>query len=251
MNDVHKKISYLKELTDRFEARIKGKKGAPARREKFYAALDRIRSTMWPRPADKHPSQKDRKWNWCKKQALYMCSMCDTLHVDEHGVGDFWGDDLRASVLAFISPHHGSKNAPYFDMGGEGLALVRIDRRRTYSKAYTARYGHGHAWTTYLVGKNEAGTYFCHAVNKKLTTLRAAMDWIWDGHSTDIIQRQGDIALICGAGPKIPKNLPSGHVIEGDIIKHATHPDLPMPKKGQRIIVGRRASTTVGQNARD
>jgi hypothetical protein len=242
------------DIIARFEKRIYRKRGAHEMRTKFY---DRINEMQKRRGffVDKIKPQTHagRRYLWGIRRALSMCAKLNELHVDEHGTGNFLGDELSAHVLEYRSWHEGSHKAPFCDMGGEGLALVKLCRTRYYSKAYTSRYGTGSAYTVYLVGKNEAGTYFCHAVNKSCRTLRHAMDWIWSKHSTEIIQRQGDIALIKAPGPKIPKNLPSGHVVDKDagVIKHATHPDLPLPKNGERIILGRRANTNVGRNARD
>ena len=239
---------YVYEIASKFEARIHGKKGAEDRREKFYGYIEKHYKKD-PEPIK--PSRQTRHDNFVRRYVCEMCAKVTTLNVDEHGRGERWGDQLNVTINSFITPWWGSAKAPYFDMGGEGLALITLSRTREYSKAYTRRYGYGHASTKYLVGKNEAGTYFCHSVSKECMNVLAAIDWIWDGHSDYLIQRQGDIALINGRGSKFPKNMPFGHVVGDDKITHATHPDLPLPGKGQRIIVGRRAAEYVGRNARD
>lgn len=238
---------YVYEIASKFEARIHGKKGAGDLRERFYGY---VKAHYLKHEETRTLSSAEKKRVWVHKYVCTMCSNVDTLRVDEHGFGE-WNGSLSVYVRDFIAPWQGSAKSPYFDMGGEGLALITLSRTREYSKAYTRRYGYGHASTRYLVGKNEAGTYFCHSVSKECNNVLGAIDWIWNGHSDKIVQRQGDIALIKGVGPKYPAGIPRGHVVGDDKITHATHPDLPLPGKGQRIIVGRRAAEYVGRNARD
>jgi len=232
----------------KFEERMSGKKGCVAVRSRLLQRAVKLVSTPGKYV---HKTQAERHSEWCNKQAKVLASKVSTLNVDEHGVGTGFAD-VQLYVRSYISPWHGSKFAPFFDMGGEGLALVSVVRTTTYSKSYMARYGRGStANTVYLVGKNEAGTYFAHAVHRDCKTIRQALNWIWGGHEDRITSRQGDIALIKGNGPKIPRNLPSGHVIDGKHIVHGQHPQIRFPGKGERIIVGRRAATAVGGNSRD
>jgi len=235
----------LLNIANQFEARIYGKKGAQEKRDRFYSHISVVPECT------RAPSKEQRRHMWIRSSVCKMCANVNALNVDEHGKGYRQSDTFTVEVLDFISPWEGSARSPYFDMGGEGLAVISLNRSREYSRAYTSHFGMGHASTRYLVGKNEAGTYFSHSIGKQCTTLKKALDWIWQGHAGNIIQRQGDIALINGSGPKIPSNLPRGHVVGDTSITHATHPDLPFPGKGQRIIVGRRSAEYVGRNARD
>ncbi len=140
-----------------------------------------------------------------------------------------------------------AKEAPYYDMGGEGLGLVSVSRKRVYG---SSRWSPSVVATTYLVGKNEAGTYFSHAAPERCPNVLEAIKWIWSGRQDDIIARQGDIALVKSSRRNLPK-LPAGHRIEGDMIVHGTHPPIRCPKKGEAIIIARRAAVRVGNEARD
>jgi hypothetical protein len=234
------KRASIKEIVEHLESRIVGKKGAEVARDRFAAKLDK----MYPENVRTLYGSRLQRWESASAEALAEKAGMTT---DEHG--SWRGDHISVSGLSFVG-HWESAAAPYWDMGGEGLGLVSVTRTRQYAKSSNWR--PSSVSTSFLVGKNEAGTYFSHPVSPNCTTVWEAMDWIWNGKSNSIIQRQGDIALIGGnGGPKMAK-LPWGHKIEGDKIVHATHPDLPMPSKpGERIIVGRRASDRATSATRD
>jgi hypothetical protein len=237
-------------LAAKFEEAIKHKKGAPARRRKFYAALEeyllRFRSIKYHEsyltPEEYHNSRLKR---WKERQALDLAAMAGQ-RFDEHGYGR--GDYMYTHYFDFVD-RFASVQAPYHDLGGQGLALVSINRTRVYSKKSNWR--PSETSTRYFIGRNEAGTYFAHPVPESCRSVLDAVQWIWSGQANKIISRQGDIALIFGHGPKMPARLPWGHKIEGDKIVHATHPTIPLPGKGQRIIVGRRAAAKVSEATRD
>lgn len=165
-------------------------------------------------------------------------------YYDEHG--SYIGDYRQTKYLDYIESKE-AKLTPYLDMGGCGLGLIEICRTRMYARSY--KFGPSTASTKYLVGRNEIGTFFAHSIYYNCYSVYEAIRWIWSGH-LNIIARQGDIALIKGKGPKIPK-LPFGHKIEGEFIVHETHPKLRLPKKNERIIVARRAFERVSQSSRD
>lgn len=254
-------MNHTTEIIKRFEARVFGKKGAPAKREVFYAAVKRV--TAWREPyqitdREHYRFTLLRRWetshasrfkSWKNRQALRIAEAAGQ-NFDEHGYKR--GDYLDTVPMDFV-PAYQSKEAPFCDMGGEGLALISIERRRVYAKS--SKWYPSSAYTLYLVGKNEAGTYFAHPVAKNCTTVESAVQWIWSGRAKDIISRQGDIALISGnGGPKIPRDgLPHGHVIDeaAGIVRHTTHPDIRLPGKGERIIVGRRAAIYASDATRD
>ena len=240
-------------VIEKFEARISGKRGAEDARDEFYTSLERLyvrQQQSFPAYSHLLPNarQKARFNAWKHSSALTLAEKAG-LRTDEHGT---WprGDHLSVSCLDFVG-HWESVVAPYCDMGGEGLGLVSVTRTRTYAK--TSKWGPSRVTTTFLVGKNEAGTYFSHSVSSNCSTVIEALQWIWNGKAYDIIQRQGDVALIGGNhGPKMPSYLPPGHRVHGNIITHATHPDLPMPKNpGERIIIGRRAAERASEATRD
>jgi hypothetical protein len=190
-------------------------------------------------------NQRCRLNEW-KKQSCFKLAKTAEQYFDEHGFSR--GDYLSTNCIDFIPPRE-SINKPFWDMGGEGLGLIEITRKRVYARSY--RFGPGYASTKYFIGKNEAGTYFSHPVPNHCQTVRDAIHWIWEGKEDSIIARQGDIALIIGKGNKIPKNFPNGHeIVEKEII-HKTHPAIRFPEKGERIIVGRRAFARVSEATRD
>lgn len=176
------------------------------------------------------------------------------LDLDEHREYDQRGDFRKSRIVSYVSADRAA-GAPFHDSGGLGLALVRVTRERWYSRAYHNMYGWHPSTSTemYLCGRNETGTFFAHRVPTAVGSVLCALEWIWGGRHLDIIQRQGDLALIEGRGPKMPsrmpdshtvavKTLPDGTVATLGVVTHPTHPPLPLPGKGERIIVGRRAA---------
>lgn len=240
-------------VIERFESRIAGTKGAPEKRAAFAANMARTLQNaincLAPKKATSfcHTQQESHKYRhqvWCREMGRRLAEQSGQL-FDEHG--GTRGDHMRTHIYDYVSPWEGSAGAPYHDMG-EGLAIVNVTRTRVYAKSSKWRPSTNE--TTFLVGKNEAGTYFAHPVPRNISGVADACQWIWNGSADRIIARQGDIALIWGNGPKLPA-LPGGHRVEGDQIVHDTHPSIPLPSKGQRIIVGRRASVQVSAATRD
>ncbi len=235
------KAEKLYALLARLEARIGGKKGAEDARNRFAARLPQPRIATGTGTY----THDYRYHAWIASSAVALAAKAGQM-TDEHGFS-VRGDHFKVDGLDFV-PARLSAVAPYCDHGGEGLGLVRVDRTRVYAKS--SKWAPSAASTYYLVGRNEAGTYFAHPV-ARCSTVPDALSWIWQGKEYDIIQRQGDIALIgTNGGVKIP-TLPTGHNVAGDYIVHATHPDLPLPGKGQRIIVGRRAFDRANVASRD
>jgi hypothetical protein len=234
-------------ILNRLEDRISGRKGAEAARERFGAALKNYGSLIQKQSRSRRITPEERRHAWIVGSAKELAAKAGQ-KTDEHGTYNR-GDHFRVYGLDFVQARI-SAPAPYCDHGGEGLAIVCVDRIRIY--AGSSDYHSSGASTYYMVGRNEAGTYFAHPVGPKCRTVKEALTWIWQGREMDIIQRQGDIALIStNGGPKLPL-LPSGHVIDDTgVVKHATHPDLPLPGKGQRIIVARRAADRANQASRD
>ena len=232
---------HLTKVTEKFEARLGGSRGVEDARDRFYTGLKRI----YARPATPgHLPHEHRLASWKVRSALSLAALAGEQY-DEHGSRS--GDYLTTRGIDYISPRE-SAPAPYCDAGDAGLGLIEIERTRVYA---------GHKWrpssvaTRYLVGRNEAGTYFSHPISPNCRTVLDAVQWIWNGQAERIIQRQGDVALIAGnGGPKLPP-LPRGHKVDGDQIVHDTHSPLPCPGKGQRIIIGRRAAERASSATRD
>ncbi|NCC59201.1 MAG: hypothetical protein EOM17_16560, partial [Synergistales bacterium] len=195
---------------DEANSKIKGKRGAPElrkpleeRKTKRLSALqrayDKLKSELWMSKGwnddgsrqnfiDQWRGRKNsRRYTWGIKQGHALAEKSGQ-NFDEHGSSS--GDYLSTSVVDYVSPWDGSATAPYCDMGGEGLALIRITRTRVYAKS--SKWFPARAFTLFLVGKNEAGTYFAHPVAKTCETVADAVQWIWSGRAKDIIARQGD-----------------------------------------------------------
>ncbi len=249
--------SKASDIKMQYFAKVKGKRGAEEKRQQFlekYEQITKMRNELekaitrnfrnieimhWKN------SHKTRHAAWKEKMALALAEKAEMYH-DEHGSSR--GDYLSTIPLDYVHFHESYK-PPYFDMGGEGLGLIGVERTRVYAKSCTWR--PSSVTTFFLVGKNEAGTYFSHPVPTNCRTVESAVAWIWNYQQDNIIQRQGDIALIKGRGPKYPKNIPSGHDVKEDGIYHATHPTIPLPGVGKRIIVGRRAAERASNATRD
>ena len=231
---------------EKFEGRVSGKKGAEDARDRFFSCLKNIYKK------EKLDvlvlSREQRKNRFIRESAEKLAALAGQ-KTDEHAVWSS-GDHLTVYGLDFVGPWESAK-APYFDMGGEGLGLVRVTRKRVYAKS--SNYLPSYVSTNFLVGKNEAGTYFSHPVSLNCETVAEAVQWIWGGKAYQIIVRQGDIALIDGnGGPKMPKYLPNGHINNGNFITHDTHPSIPLPQNpGERIVVGRRAAERASEATRD
>lgn len=180
--------------------------------------------------------QASRRKDGLRRRAEWLAAQA-AIYFDEHGSSR--GGYRRTVGLDYVPPT-AARAVPYCDMGGKGLGLVGVTNTTVYAKS--SKWRPSSATEHYLVGRNEAGTYFSHRVPAEIRTVREAISWIWSGREQDIIARQGDIALIGGnGGPKYPANLPVGHRIEADGIHHDTHPTIRLPGKHERIIVGRRA----------
>lgn len=234
----------IAEAIESFESRISGKKGAEEARDRFFASLE----SLYRKKTIAYLTQAQRKARFIRQSAENLAALAN-LRNDEHGSYDR-GDHLFVKGLDFIGPWE-SSGAPYWDMGGEGLGIVEVTRTRVY--AARSHWKPSCVTTKFLVGKNEVGTYFSHPVSPNCSMVEEAVQWIWSGKAYNIIQRQGDIALIGGnGGPKMPQYLPTGHKVKENIIVHATHPDIPMPSRpGERIIVGRRAAERASEATRD
>lgn len=186
------------------------------------------------------------------KLAIELAKLAEVYH-DEHGFHAKRGNYLTTKAIDFVEAPR-SMSPPFWDFGGKGLGLVEVTRKRVYAKSAFKRVGY--ASTLFLVGRNETGTYFAHPVGKGCRSVSEACDWIWSGKN--VLVRQGDIALVKGVRsnlckgmpPGVPK-LPVGHRVSGDYIVHNTHPAIPLPQSGQRIIVARRAVVYASQATRD
>mgnify|MGYP001567227573 CR=1 FL=1 len=248
--EVVAKLQALKENIYAKNSEKNGKRGAPEWRIKinkfWFSGIALLKSNTGSRSRQKLLEEYRKRSSDKKIRAALRLAKMSNLYFDEHGSSR--GDYRYTEGVDFVQPSL-SKSSPYWDMGGEGLALIKVHRKRVYAKS--SKWYPSSTFSTFLVGKNEAGTYFAHRVVNKVYTVLEAINWIWDGKAGDIMQRQGDIALINGKGPKLPLRIPEGHVITAGGIIHNTHPMLPIPEVGQRIIVGKRAAAHVAAETRD
>lgn len=180
---------------------------------------------------------------------------------DEHGIYQS-GDSVSIYVNDVVSSKKEMKN--YF-ASGDFLALVTVNRSRTYSKAYTSRYGTGDRSDKYLIGANETGSRFAHQVPDKCNSLSEAIDWIWNGEK--IIARHGDIAIIQSKtiknkiGVQVEnEQIIDSHVFSGEfskngsmyvrngVIKHLKnqHPDVVVGSDWCKIIIAKRFMKGMG-----
>lgn len=231
-------------LIDRIETRYTGSwRGVTAFRSRVDTAVRRIY-----RARVMEPRQTPELWRarvWARRHAG-LCRQAEHLaalaEIDFRERGSSRGSYRRTLGIDWVPPTEARK-APYCDLGGEGLGVVQVTRTTVYAKSCTWR--PSSTTERYLVGRNEAGTYFSHRVPADSPSVRAAVTWIWHGYAERILERQGDVALISGnGGPRLPPSgLPAGHTVDSEhgVVTHATHPTLRLPGKGERLIVGRRA----------
>ncbi|MBS3949740.1 MAG: hypothetical protein KGZ53_03635 [Peptococcaceae bacterium] len=235
----------LTRLLTQAEARLAGTRGAPAARARIAAALSRIGSSRTPRRSAL--PQAIRRAAWIKRSAEDLATKAGSYHNDCLYTWDR-GTYLATRGLDYV-PAYLSAAAPYHDLGGAGMGLIAITRRTCYSKS--SGWGPSDVATRYLVGRNESGSYWTHPVPVSCATVIDALEWLWDGRGHDIIERQGDISLVRGRGPRMPRELPDGHTIDGSYIVHRSHAPLRLPQSGERIIIARRAAARSAAPTRD
>jgi hypothetical protein len=142
---------------------------------------------------------------------------------------------------------------------GEFIALVTINRSRTYSKQYTRNFGTGDRSDKYIIGTNETGSRFAHQVPDSVKTLSDAIKWIWQDQ--EIIARHGDIAITASKTIKnktgeqaVDSQIIDSHVFTGEmakngsiyvrngVIKHQKnqHPDVVVGSDWCKVIIAKR-----------
>ena len=193
-----------------------------------------------PTPEQSHAA---RHAAWIQRAGLALAANAG-YRPDEHGFSTR-GDHWTIKVIEYI-PAFRSSAAPYMDQGGDGMALIRIDRKRVYAKS--SKWYPSTTSSYYLVGRNEAGTYYGHPV-QPAESVAAALTWMWSGY--EIVVRQGDVAIVRGGRSGYIPTLPEGHRLTAAGIEHDTHSTLRLPGSGERIIVAKRAEPRVSHATRD
>jgi hypothetical protein len=177
------------------------------------------------------------------------------LQPDEHGGFRDRGDHFSLSVLDVIwKPIELQK----LHATGDMLTLVNQVRTRVYAKSY--KFGAGERSDIYLIGRNESGTPFCHAVAQHLRTVADAVAWIWDNQP--ITARQGDVAItpakkhITAGEIVADRVITDRHLISGEdlqngalyarnaVLHHAAdqHPDITIGNEWHKIVIARRST---------
>jgi len=216
-------------------------------------------------PEDLKEIKEKREKDKARQQVIEICQSL-AWNIDEHGgfvPGPRGGSSARGDYFSIeildILQYKKSYRKPYFNMSKDHapLALVRLNRKRVYAKS--SNWFPRTTSSLYLVGQNESGTYFAHAISSRLQpsdkrrsnpTIQDALTWIWNIPDLSLLQRrQGDIAVVKSSGRS--HVLPAGHMLQGDMIIHETHPSIQAPGKGEKIIVGRRAKPAVDGQTRD
>lgn len=176
---------------------------------------------------------------------------------DEHGIYRS-GDKTDIIVIEAIN---GKKDLKKFHASGDLLALVRIDRTRTYSRTYMRNYGPATRTDKYLIGQNETGTRFAHQVHDTCESIEEAIKWIWQDFN--ITARHGDVGITPvdlnfkdTGSPLENMQIIDSHKYSGLFLKKGKifyvrsgrithdknqHPDIEVPDSWHRIIIARRA----------
>lgn len=198
----------------------------------------------------KTPKGKDKIF----REKIENFALTAARRADEHGAYHT-SDRMDVTILDYVT---GKAKRKYFATG-EFLALVRINRERTYSKAYTRNFGTGKRKDTFLIGINETGSTFAHQVSDKITTIEDAEKWIWNNN--EITARHGDIAItpakvvIKKPGDHVEnEQLIDAHMFTGEIKRNGAiyvrngvlhhdkqqHPDITIPDKWYKIVFAKR-----------
>lgn len=203
-------------------------------------------------------------WQEKQKRAIALAEETGRL-VDEHGGFSTRGDHFSINVKDVVDDPLKLRG---FHASGNMLAVVGQSRRRVYA---------GHHWSPsvcedmFLIGKNENGVAFAHAIPAQIETVHSAVSWIWDvDNIEDVIDRHGDVAVI-----KTKMTFKSGivgkiavldsHVFEGEYKKNGAiyvrngvlhheknqHPDVKIGNEWVRLKAARRSERKVSIGSSD
>jgi hypothetical protein len=191
--------------------------------------------------------------------------------VDEHGGMYSRGDHFTIDVHDVVEDPLVLKK---FHASGKMLALVSQKRKRVYAKSYS--YGPSVREDFFLIGENENGVAFAHAITNDIRkwsskTVEAALRWIWGVELIeDVIDRHGDVAIIKAkpfkSSGEIGKiNVIDSHEFTGEFRKngfvyarngilHHTknqHPDVKIGNEWVRLKAANRSERRVATGSRD
>jgi len=178
------------------------------------------------------------------------------LNHDEHGGYSSRGDHFTLTILDYAWKKQDLKRC---FACGKYLGLVSETRVRVYARS--SKWRPSSRSDHFVVGTNENGVPFCHAVPNTIVSLIDALDWIWTSH--EIEARQGDVAVVkCNLKHVKPmyeevQVVPPSHVVRGEIYekqnqifaknailfhKKGQHPDIIIEDEWKKIIVARRSN---------
>ncbi len=140
-------------------------------------------------------------------------------HVDEHGAWEFGAElDRKRRGIALNWDLYG------YGQDVHSRQLLAVIQVRQYQKQ-CAKWWPSIRKNYFLIGRNEDGTVFAHAVQSGVVrsairrnkpVIRAVQDWLWDTDYSRIV-RQGDIGLV----PRKVK--PKGEPIEPTLTVEGSH----------------------------
>jgi hypothetical protein len=175
---------------------------------------------------------------------------------DEHGGYSTSGDYHTLRIVDYV---WSKKHLKMFFACGKYLGLVEETRVRVYAKS--SKWRPSERTDRFVVGTNENGVPFCHAVPNTIASLIDALDWIWTSHELEA--RHGDVAVTkCNLKHVKPmyeelEVVPLSHVVRGEIYEKQNqiyarnavlvhtkqqHPDVIIGNVWKKIIVARRST---------
>ena len=152
------------------------------------------------------------------------------------------------------------------------LALIGQERTRTYAKR--SQWRPSTREDLFLVGRNENGVAFAHAVSSRnaISTVRAALQWVWDVDDIeDVVDRHGDVGVIRTSA--VPKKTTTGtikvldshaftgeHCVRGRIVyarrgvlthTKGQHPDVKIGDEWMKLVPARRSVRRTATGTKD
>jgi uncharacterized protein YdaU (DUF1376 family) len=223
------------------------------------AEIDAADAAFWASPAGQEKKRRQVAENRAaarKARAMKLASEAG-LNCDEHGGYRHGSDSYGISVLDIADAQTPAKLREYHATG-DMLLLVEESRTRTY--AGSSKWKASTRYDRYLVGRNENGVPFAHAVKSDIRTIAEALNWIWNGEK--IIARQGDVATAESKQFSSPGQIVvdyqiiDSHRIDGEIRKNGAlyarnarlyhekgqHPDITIGDTWAKIVIGRRST---------
>jgi hypothetical protein len=186
---------------------------------------------------------------------------------DEHGGMYSRGDHHKINVIDIVDDPLRLRK---LHASGKILALVEQERVRVYAKS--SKWGPSSRADKFLVGTNENGIPFAHAVANTVTDVEDALRWIWDVKDLEsVVDRHGDVAVITigkqfvSPGQFGEVSVIDSHVFSGEFKKNGAlfvrngvlrhlkeqHPDVKIGNEWVRLKAANRSERRVATGSRD